>query len=102
MCSDSTSGDGNVAPAKCWRINADDLARLHAFFVSKDWALNTNLPWGNVYTNSKIGTLASDLGLSRDQVRTQLANYKEARYGNSQIKLLVNADKLEEDLCMSL
>ena len=40
--------------------------------------------------------------MSRDQVRTQLANYKESRYGNSQIELLVNADELDEDLRLSL
>ena len=45
--------------------------------------------------------LTSELGLSRDQLRTQLANYKEAMYGNSQIELFVNADKLEEDIWMS-
>ena len=62
--------------AKHQRIDADGRARLHDFFVAKDWALNNNLPRGNIYTNSKIGMLAADLGLSRDQVRTQLANYK--------------------------
>ena len=98
MGRDSPSREG----AKRQRINADDRAQLHDFFVSNDWALNTNLPQGNVYTNSEIGTLAADLGLSRDQVRAQLANYKESRYGNSQIELLVNADELDEDLHLSL
>lgn len=98
MGRDSPSREG----AKRRRINDDDRAQLHDFFASKDWALNTNLPRGNVYTNSEIGTLATDLGLSRDQVRTQLANYKESRYGNSQIELLVNADELDEDLRCSL
>ena len=69
--------------AKRQRIDVDDCAQLHGFFVAKDWAINTNLPWGNVYTINEIGILATDLGLSRDQVRTQLSNYKEARYGNS-------------------
>ena len=98
MGRDSPSREG----AKRQRIDADARAQLHDFFVSKDWALNTNLPRGNVYTNSEIGIVAADLGLSRDQVRTQLANYKESRYGNSQIELLVNADELDEDLCLSL
>ena len=60
------------------------------------------MPRDNIYTNSEIGTLAADLRLSRDQVRTQLANYKESRYGNSQIELLVTAGELDEDLCLSL
>ena len=46
--------------------------------------------------------LAADLGLSQDQLRTQLANYKKSRYGNSQIELLVNADELDKDLRLSL
>ena len=72
MGRDSPSREG----AKRKRIDADDRAQLRDFCVAKDWALNTNLPQGNTYTNSKIGMLAADLGLSRDQVRTQLANYK--------------------------
>ena len=95
---DSPSREG----AKRQRIDANYQAQLHDFFVAKDWALNTNLPRGNVYTNNKIGMLASDLGLSRDQVRTQFANYKEVRYDNIQIELVVNADKLDEDLHLSL
>ena len=102
MAGDSPSGEGGDAPAKRQRINADDRAQLYDFFVSKDWVLNTNLPRGNVYANSEIGILAADLGLSRDQVGTQLVNYKESKYGNRQIELLVDADKLEEDLRMSL
>ena len=98
MGRDSPSREG----AKRQRIDADDRTHLHDFFVSKDWALNTNLLRGNDYTNCEIRTLATDLGLSRDQVRTQLANYKESRYGNSQIELLVNADELDEDLRLSL
>ena len=35
-------------------------------------------------------------------MRTQLANYKQARYDNSHIELLVNADELDEDLRLSL
>ena len=35
-------------------------------------------------------------------MRTQLVNYKEAKYGNSQVALLINADKLEEQLRLSL
>ena len=66
MGRDSPSREG----AKRQRIDADARAQLHNFFVSKDWALNTNLPRSSVYTNSKIGILAADLGLSRDQVRT--------------------------------
>ena len=72
MGCDSPSREG----AKRQRIDVDDRAQLHDFFVSKDWALNTNLPRGNVYANSKIGILVAGLGLSQDQVRTQLANYK--------------------------
>ena len=102
MAGDSPSGEGGNAPVKRQRINADNRAQLYDFFVSKDWALNTNLPWGNVYANIKIGILVADLGLSRDQVGTQLVNYKESKYGNRQIELLVDADKLEEDLRMSL
>ena len=75
MGRDSPSREGS----KRQRIDVDDRAQLHDFFVAKDWALNTNLPRGNTYTNSKIRMLATDLGLSRDQVRTQLANYKESR-----------------------
>ena len=78
--------------------DADNYARLHDYFVLKDWALNTNLPRGNVFANSKLGKMATDLGLSRDQVRNQLVNYKEAKYGNSQIEMLINANKLEEFL----
>ena len=44
MAGDSPSGEGGGALAKRQRINADDRAQLHDFFVSKDWALNTNLP----------------------------------------------------------
>ena len=69
MGRDSPSREG----AKRRRINVDDRAQLNDFFVSRDWAQNTNLPRGNVYANSEIGMLAADLGLSRDQVRTQLA-----------------------------
>ena len=98
MCRDSPSREG----AKRQRIDAGARAQLHDFFISKDWALNTNLPRGNVYANSEIGILAVELGLSRDQVRTQLVNYKESKYGNSQIELLVDAGELEEDLRMSL
>ena len=54
------------------------------------------------YTNSEIGILAADLGLSRDHVRTQLVNYKEASYGNIQLELLVNADRIDEDLRLLL
>ena len=35
--------------------------------------------------------------VSRDQVRTQLAIYKEAKYGNSQIELFANDDDLMEE-----
>ena len=41
MAGDSPSGEGGDAPAKRQRINANDCAQLHDFFVSKDWALNT-------------------------------------------------------------
>ena len=85
MCRDSPSREG----AKRQRIDADARAQLHDFFISKDWALNTNLPRGNVYTNSEIGTLATDLGLSQDQVRTQLANYKESRARTSPLAWFV-------------
>ena len=95
---DSPSKEG----AKRQRIDAEARAQLHDFFASKDWALNTKLPRSSVYTNSKIGILAANFEVSRDQVRTQLANYKEARYGNSQNELLVNADELDKDLHLSL
>ena len=98
MGRDSLSREG----AKRQRIDADDRVQLRNFFVIKDWTLNTNLPRGNAYGTSEIAKLTADLGLSRDQARTQLANYKEARYGNSQIELLVNAENLDEDLRLSL
>ena len=98
MVRDSTSGEGGDGPTKRQRINADSRARLREYFASKDWALNTNLPRGNVFANSEHGKMAADLGLSRYQVRTQLVKYKDAKYDNSQVELLVNIDELEEDL----
>ena len=35
-------------------------------------------------------------------MRTQLINFKEAKYGNSQISLLLNADQLQEKMRLSL
>ena len=102
MGRDSISGKGNDAPAKRQRIDASDHAQFHDFFISKYWTLNTNSPRGKAYANSEIGILAADLGLSWDQTRTKLVNCKEAKYGSNQMKMLVNVDKLEEDLWMSL
>lgn len=64
MGRDSPSGEAGNAPAKRQRLDVDDHAQLHDFFVSKDWALNTNLQRGNVYANIEIGILASDLRVS--------------------------------------
>ena len=41
-------------------------------------------------------------GYLKNQVRTQLANYKEVRYGSSQIELLINANDLDKYLCLTL
>ena len=43
------------------QIDANDRAALRDFFAAKDWALNTNLPRGNVYANIKVWP---NLGLS--------------------------------------
>ena len=43
------------------RQSPSDRAALLDFFVAKDWALNTNLPRGNVYANIKVWP---NLGLS--------------------------------------
>ena len=40
--------------------------------------------------------------ITREQVRTQLVNFKEARYGNSQVSLLLNAEELEEKMRLGL
>lgn len=34
------------------------------------------------------------LELSQDQVRTQLVNWKEAKYGNGKVELLINPNEL--------
>ena len=67
------------------RITADEKRRLRAFFASANWALNTHLPRAGVYRYSQIGKIAAEMGLTRDQVSTQLRNYKEEKYGNSPI-----------------
>ena len=67
-----------------------------------NWPLNKNLPQGEGYHNSEFGKIVLEFGLNREQVRRQLNNYKDAKYGNSQIKLILDADQLEEKIRMGL
>ena len=53
-------------------------------------SVNTQFPWSNLVRKGALGTTATDLGLSREQVLAQLVNYKEAKYGNSQVSLLIS------------
>ena len=67
-----------------------------------NWSLNAQLPRGDLFRKGALGTIATELGLSREQVRTQLVNFKEAKYGNSQVSLLLNAEEPEEKMRLSL
>ena len=68
MARDSTSREGNSGLEKRQQIDADNCARLHEYFASKDWALNTNFLRGNVFANSGLIKMAADLILPRGQM----------------------------------
>ena len=80
-------------PAK--RINAAEKKRLRDYFISVNWPLNKNLPRGEKIKEGELGKIVTELKLSKGQVTTQLRNYKDERYGNTQVKLILDADELE-------
>ena len=45
-----------------------------------------------------MGRIAAKYGLKKTQVARQLRNYKDEKYGNTQIKLLLDAEQLEEKM----
>ena len=84
------------------RITAVAKKRLHSYFDTNNWPLNKNLPQGNNYINGDLGRIAAEFNLKRSQVVTQLRNYKDEKYGNKSIQLILDADELEEKMRMGL
>ena len=60
------------------------------------YALNTGLPRGDY--SGPLKTIVEKHGLSRDQIRLQLKNYKDATFGLLQVKLIFDFDSLREKL----
>ncbi len=56
------------------------------------------MPKDDGYQNIKLGRIANEFGLNRAQAKRQLNNYKDAKYGNSQIKLVLDGQQLEEKM----
>ena len=83
-------------------MEVDNLAQLHDHVVSKDYALDTNLPTDNAFARNKLGKMAADIGLFQDPTRTQLVNYKDAKCDSSQVELLINSAKLKKQRGLSL
>ena len=79
-------------------ITAAGKKALRDYFVRMNWPLNRKLPRGENYRSGELGTIAAKHELGRAQVARQLCNYKNERYDNSQIKILLEADELAEKL----
>ena len=73
-------------------------AKLHAYFTSCNWPLNRILPKGEAFRNGELGRIVFEHNLNRDQVVGRLQNFKDAKYGNSQIKLILEVDDLKEKM----
>ena len=73
---------------------------LRSYFVKVNWPLNRNLPRGENYRTGELGDIVNKFELNRSQVARQLCNFKDEKYGNTQVKLLLEAGDLEEKMRM--
>ena len=91
-----------LAAKKTTIITAAAKKRLRDYFIAAQWSLNRNLDTGQKFLVSDVGRIASELGLKRTQVSRQLLRYKEEKYGNTQIKLILDGNQLEEKMWQGL
>ena len=87
-----------VTAKKTTVITAAAKKRLRVYFIVAQWSLNRNLDTGQKFLLSDLGRIATELGPKRTQVSQQLLRYKEEKYGNTQIKLILEGDQLEEKM----
>ena len=78
-----------LAAKKTTIITAAAKKRLRDYFIAAQWSLNRNLDTGQKFLVSDVGRIASELGLKRTQVSHQQLQYKEEKYGNTRIKLIL-------------
>ena len=67
-----------------------------------NWSLRAQLPQGNLFWKGALRTIATELGLYCEQVHPQLVSFKETKYGNIPVLLLLNGEELEEKIWLSL
>ncbi len=72
--------------------------KLRAYFIRVNWPLNKVLPKGEGFKSGELGNIVTEFGLLKTQVARQLRNFKDEKYGNSQVKILLGADELEEKM----
>lgn len=96
----AAGGEQPSAPTRT--ITAAAKARLRACFEKMNWPLNKPLPRGEGYNSSELGAIAAQFGLKKTQVALQLRNFKDEKYGNTQVKLILEADQLESRMRESL
>ena len=71
-------------------------ADLKAYFTSLNWPLNKDLPRGAM--ESELQKIVNEHVLIKKQVSRQLKNYKDQKYGLSQIKLTTKPEQLKDTI----
>ena len=96
---DSSSNDN--PKAKTRKITNEAKKALHDYFESLNWPLNKELPRGE-YAND-LKQITEKHGIEkRDQITRQLRNYKNAKYGFSQVKVILGEGQLERNIRLGL
>lgn len=88
-----SSGGNDPKDGKTKPITAAAKEDLHDYFESLNWPLNKDLPRGDYA--SDLDKIVKKYGLKKTQVSRQLKNYKNAKYGLSQIKIILKEGVLE-------
>ena len=78
-------------------ITAAAKQKLREYFIAENWPLDTPLLRGaDDNLDSRLRAIKTKFDLNKPQIARQLKNFKEEKYGNSQITLIIDADQLEE------
>lgn len=98
---EDAAASGDAPPkTKTKPITAVAKSELHAYFTSKNWALNKDLRKGEY--EPELKDIVEKHGLKRQQISRQLRNYKDKKYGLGGVTLTLKPEQLVEKLRMSL
>ena len=93
----------NSAPppdTKLTRITAAAKAELFRHFTTVGYKRNTRMPKNNA--DKSLDVVIEKFGLKRDQVSRQLRNWKGINFENSQVKMIINPEDIEDSVYQGL